>query len=691
MRPTSPLAFLPLSLLLLPALVLSQVDDCEPTKHFQIDDIIGSAAAYGNTVNVFMPPGCSCKESDVAKSECVIFDCDCKCDLTAGACDMNCCCDSECTAEQTQFFTEKDLCLDPGVSDPVYETCYSPYEVGAVNPKYPMRSDDSAENAYKNLLCVQTDNSGTKGIFFETGTTRSELYPSADEAFVTGPDCTTTFDYSCWSPSATISSDEHYLLGDTIAATTGDGSTNMAAAFGGLLPLPVADQSGICNEANSVKFGEYEEEANKCKREKRASDLQNQCEELDFDFDRFTKDFYVGSTQNAKDSISATSTAGFVQVEVATVSKAGANVYDYRSTGDVLPVTTWNTGTSTCENALKSLCYEVTYNDVFNIIAVTARVEVEDIVESSSAEYVDQEFSVEFSMYGDPNTARSIENNNYVNRTRSGNPGYIFGRPVLAGRKHILNDAAVMADTSGFQVMSGVNGECDVSTGDFSASDANRGTTVGFGEDSSVGCTLSLTEAQLKAMCGGTSHTGDYLYDYSNEVKMPWWLTSMNNLTSTTKVGIFGNADPMDITQWIDVTEKAPTFSATFSDTTLTCSNFPTATHYKFQWTYVGSTTNPQAKIMSARVEYSTSPMTFLDKRVAGATQKFPFTVTVDWTYKELNSEKYSPPPPPIIFSVPYDVFYPFQIDNAAGRNGGSWIVIGLAAIGASLASLFLI
>ena len=121
---------------------------------------------------------------------------------------------------------------------------------------------------------------------------------------------------------------------------------------------------------------------------------------------RFTKDFYVGSTQNAKDSISATSTAGFVQVEVATVSTAGANVYNYRSTGDVLPVTTWNAGTSTCENALKSLCYEVTYNDVFNIIAVTARLEVEDIVESSSAEYVDQEFSVEFSMYGAPNTAR---------------------------------------------------------------------------------------------------------------------------------------------------------------------------------------------------------------------------------------------------------------------------------------------
>ncbi|GMH62948.1 hypothetical protein TL16_g03591 [Triparma laevis f. inornata] len=621
------------------------------------------------------------RDAEETWSECVIFDCSCKCDLTAGACDMNCCCDSECTNEQIQFFTEKDLCLDPGVSDPVYETCYSPYEVGVVNPKYPMRSDDSAENAYKNLLCVQTDNSGTKGVFFETGTTKSELYPSADEAFVSGADCTTTFDYTCWSPSSSVSSDSHYLFGDTIAATTGDGSTNMAAAFGGLLPFPMADQNGVCNEGNAVKFGEYDEAENKCKREKRASDLQNQCNDLDFDYDRFTKDFYVGIAQSAKDEIVATSTDGFVQVTIdISGGLAAANVE-----------TTWDAGTTTCQNALKSLCYEITYSNDFKIIGVAARLVVEDIAEASTTTYFDQSYSVEFHYTGAPNTALSITNNNMVNRTRSGNPGYIFGRPVLAGKEHPASSAAVLADVSGLQIMSGVNGECD--TSNQWSSNTNLGTTIGFGEDVSVGCTLSLTAAQLQQVCTGTSHTSNYLYDYPGSVKMPYWLTSMYNQTSSTKVGIFGNADPMDTTQWIDVSEKL--FSASspsYSSATQSCENFPTATHYKFMWTYVGSTTNPQAKIMAARVEHSTSPMVFNDNRVAGSSQKFPFEVTVDWEYKELNVDKYSPPPPPIIFSVPYDVFYPFQIDNAAGRSGGSslWLV-GVVAAGASLASMFFI
>mmetsp|Transcript_19265 Transcript_19265/g.39801 ORF Transcript_19265/g.39801 Transcript_19265/m.39801 type:complete len:185 (+) Transcript_19265:116-670(+) len=105
---------------------------CDTTTNFDIDTVLSSAQAYGNSENVFMPPGCTCKESGVAKPECVIFDCDCKCDLTAGVCDMNCCCDTECTAAQiTKFSTN---CLDSGVSDPVYQTCHSPYEVAKINP-----------------------------------------------------------------------------------------------------------------------------------------------------------------------------------------------------------------------------------------------------------------------------------------------------------------------------------------------------------------------------------------------------------------------------------------------------------------------------------------------------------------------------------------------------------------------------
>ena len=56
------------------------------------------------------PPGCDCKTSanddDV---QCNQFDCSCSCDLTAGVCDMNCCCDPECSSDEVSSFSS---CLD---------------------------------------------------------------------------------------------------------------------------------------------------------------------------------------------------------------------------------------------------------------------------------------------------------------------------------------------------------------------------------------------------------------------------------------------------------------------------------------------------------------------------------------------------------------------------------------------------
>ena len=48
----------------------------------------------------------------------------------------------------------------------------------------------------------------------------------------------------------------------------------------------------------------------------------------------------------------------------------------------MLVETTWDAGTTTCQNALKSLCYEITYSNDFKIIGVAARLVVEDIAEA---------------------------------------------------------------------------------------------------------------------------------------------------------------------------------------------------------------------------------------------------------------------------------------------------------------------
>ena len=45
--------------------------------------------------------------------------------------------------------------------------------------------------------------------------------------------------------------------------------------------------------------------------------------------------------------------------------------------------------------------------------------------------------------------------------------------------------------------------------------------------------------------------------------------------------------------------------------------------------------------------------------------QPFSFITTVSWTFLEPQYETVKSPPPMMIFSVPYDVFYPFQMSNS--------------------------
>ena len=606
-------------------------------------------------------------------------------------CDLNCCCDSECSTDQISKFK---TCLDSGGSDPVYETCYTPYELQSINSKYPMRSDEATESFYKNLLCVQTDNSGTNGVFFDTGTTVISLYPSAADAFKTPPDCATDFNYMCYEKDSVTSrkTAENYAYGDfipTIQVPNPSSPTAAVTAFGGSLPLPSADAQDMCNEMNSVEFGENVGEGeNTCVRQ--VTNLATECD-VDLDFQKFTTDLYVSLKQN---------TAYSQSPDMTTFTNVGIIKVDYSGTYDNAQGAFYDIGSTTCKQALKSICYEVRYDANFEIVSIGARLELIDVAATG---YFEQSYTVEFIGITPPANGASLASNNFVNRTRSGNPGYIFERPVLGGRIHPEEPKAVMASSKGFQIMSAPTGECNVAD----PINSNKGTTVGFGVDTSSSCTISLTVAELEALCGGSSHGGnDYLFTYNAGQEMPAWITTQYNKTFATAVdssrstsglllGIFGNADPLDKTQWINVISlNLPETAPVYTSATQTCTGFPTSTHYKIQWTNAGSTTNPQAKIMSAQVEHGTEPMQFMNTIAGGAAQttKFPFTVTVEWQYYEIDSEMYSPPPPPILFSVPYDVFYPFQIDNAAVRGGeGSMIIMCIAGGMAVVASLFLI
>ena len=89
---------------------------------------------------------------------------------------------------------------------------------------------------------------------------------------------------------------------------------------------------------------------------------------------------------------------------------------------------------------------------------------------------------------------------------------------------------------------------------------------------------------------------------------------------------------------------------------------------YEFLIAKTGERAFPQNKVIAGRVQYIESDWVWrqaIDD--SEETQSFPLSSIVTFVYKD--DEKfngYTPPPPPIIFNVPYDVFYPFEIENAA-------------------------
>merc|ERR1711988_633590 len=121
-------------------------------------------------------------------------------------------------------------------------------------------------------------------------------------------------------------------------------------------------------------------------------------------------------------------------------------------------------------------------------------------------------------------------------------------------------------------------------------------------------------------------------------------------------------------TQWLSISSPISLTSRIWDEAASTCRNMYSGLSYEFLIAKTGERAFPQNKVIAGRVQYIESDWVWrqaIDD--SEETQSFPLSSIVTFVYKD--DEKfngYTPPPPPIIFNVPYDVFYPFEIENAA-------------------------
>jgi tectonic-1/3 len=512
-----------------------------------------AAAASGNTF--FMPPGCVCKKSgSINDKTCDAFDCTCSCDLTVGACDLNCCCDKDCGDHSFQD------CVDGGSPPPVVKMCVEEASaLESINLKYPFRISDSPEDQLQGLVCIEKDNSPVKGVFFE-----DHGYPRAMTVFSPGSRVAKPIGFHSYDDT-TDESYGTYQLGDKIAAYT---LSDQQLFVPGYLMLPSDGDGGHCIDSNAALFGQSER--NSCYR--RTNDLASECE-TKFNIDRYVSNIFVEKEKGSM-IMGTHATDGIVEISI-----------------DNKPSTKWDEASVTCRSALKSLRYNVVYNQK-TIIDVSVDVETVNI-SIGSADLIKQDFGVEFIPAA---VKQSNQTQQKIVRPRSGNPGYTLGMPTLGAVESLAegksNESYLTAQRTGFTVMdTGAGGQC-------SSSSPTR-STVGFGKDIFVGCTQFMTRHELKEFCTSELHSMLLQHEVGESTfYFPTWLETKQDF-----LGIFGNADPLDKEQWVKIESalSEPSFSVKsriWLDAENRCVGMPSRLRIEILWTHVGNVDSPQAKIL---------------------------------------------------------------------------------------------
>ncbi|CAM9292145.1 unnamed protein product, partial [Hapterophycus canaliculatus] len=504
---------------------------------------------------------------------------------------------------------------------------------------------------------------------------------------------------------------------DRIPAAFEDEDGGTRAAFGGYFPLPVADDSGRCNEANFAGFevpvpAKVGEE-NACARE--VENLEGQCSSV-FSWERFSSQLLAG-TDGTVQPASVIIVGEYTPVEISSTTwrdwdtgletdfaeaNCGAFYFDGNAAGSTDSACILGGGsgeaidsvtnpTEGCKNALASICYTIIHDGEGSVTAVTAAVVLTDIPPGpsggNSSAVSPQQFSVEFRLDETSDAfsemTRSQELGNLVERERSGNPGYLPGFPLLAGRLESSGDgeyiaAGGSAGGGGLELMTGKGKGCD----DVGA------TPVEFAYDGFGCCVLSLTREALGEHCSGSGEHVD-----PNTGFTP--LAFLNTSSSVAYLGSYGNADPLDVSQWVESPFSSSTDTASWDDESGVCSSMVSTLEYRILYAPVGSKANSQNKIVSAAARYGKSDWVWREE--SASEQNFLVCNSVSFKLFEQETQEYAPPSPPVAFTVPWDVFYPFYISTSGSLGSASslsrniYVVTAVAvglAVGPSLWTL---
>lgn len=532
----------------------------------------------------------------------------CVCDLTFLACDFNCRCDTDCSAAEVALFSGSD---DEGPRPSVVRRCFDP-EVVEVNERGGLTS-----SLVDNMLCVEKENNDAREYFSAVPD------PSAAELSAQLAERTYSFAPSLAAAAALGAS---YAVDDPVGGGADGGGGTIAPAFGGFFPLPTAGYGGECSDRNSPLF--LRDDETECTRY--AADLAASCADA-FSFARYVDELRV----KASPSSPISTPASWVTPTVAASYRRTA---DGSLTAAAYATLATSYAAGVCSDALRSLHYDVEFDEAGTVTAVAATMVVADVAESSSgAGRAGQRFSVAFV----PAAPSTLE------RPKGGAPGYVQGALVPAGT--LVSDAdktAIEQCVGGAAVLPALGGApgggaCDA------AGEAQR---LAFGVDALLSCTLELDLAALTTECAD-----------------PALVRAALTGGGWTHVAAWGGADFATAADWVEVDSLAtlPAEVTSAWDADARSCVLSNTLHLELLTADTGAKENPQRRVVAARASLSSEGGAWTHEGDAADALQYPVYVAVTYVHvPDQGLETYTPSAPPVLPRLPRDVLYPLYTND---------------------------
>lgn len=546
------------------------------------------------------------------------IDLTCPCNLEKNSCDAGCCCDQDCS----EFENKSSTCI-PGFFGGA--TSERPFEFSC-QASWPDSKD------WQPFLCVSINNSPVIGYFYNV-TSPSLAQDSASFNTLSGKRKRSVFSYVESEERRTANAGGLYTVGTTVktAANAEDGTYSRATL--GVLSLPQTVFNGLCSQNTPVKF--LEEVSSRCvlQLEESLCNSQSPWSALNYlmpiklsglpcsfppavlaqgglndtggtpelantEVQYFCTDItaYVSMTTRVSgDSVTSNTSSLFESVTQESADLTRCAFDD----GETLPpAPVFNKTTRMCLNVVVKVEYEFEWRerriDAVKAIVTLGNVQIPSVntktglVSSTNAiTTISQNFSVKF--------IHTLNSSSALDTfQRSGNPGYLRGRPVLSR----LENSSGQVTAGKLQLWSpGPDRLCAKSTV----------TPVLYGEDAFSGCLLRLSFEDMRNC------------SFLREIV----LTNQNRLIQATHVGSRGNADLGVPGDWLPVIREPISNNSEPSSEEGTCRGIPSGMVIEMLVTDAGKYAGvPQMEIVGTRIKFQFSTWNF--KCVSGVSCSSP-------------------------------------------------------------------